>query len=350
MRLLFVHHVIEDRGSAQDMHHYVHAARAQGHEIALYGRPKGPSPFEYTLDVDSADAVIFIFEWTTKLQFGDRMDYGRLITRIPRRRRVVLDCDSKYNDAVQVLGDYNHLDQETANHWVAVCNSLSDKIFQPTLHPRRPNVRTFFFHAYNPAWEMPLEVRNKEYGLVYVGNNWFRWRSLRRVLGAVEPVRERVGRIALVGNGWGAPAPWANPSLIEDAYKREPEYLEKLGVEIVPPVRFDEVVGWMGRGVMSPVIYRPVFDHLRFITCRTFETPAAGAIPLFAQERSFVEEIYGPAAGELALPGEKPHEKILDILERPEHYAHIVCGMRRRMREQYSYEVQLRQLIDIVES
>lgn len=350
MRILFVHHVIEDRGSAQDMHHYVRAARAAGHEISLYGRPNGPSPFEYSLDVDSADAVVFIFEWTTNLQYGDKMDYGRLITKIPRRRRIVLDCDGKYNRAIQVLGDYNHPDENASRAWIDVCNSLSDKIYQPTFQPQQPNVRTFFFHAYDPGWEMPLDFRKKEFGLVYVGNNWFRWRSLRRVLEAMEPIRDFIGRITLVGNGWGAPAPWANPSLIEDAYRRDPEYLTKLGVETVPPIRFDEVIAWMSRGVTSPVIYRPLFDHLRFITCRTFETPAASAIPLFTQEPSFVEEIYGPAAKELVLPPSDGHDKILDIMRRPDHYAEIVRGIRQLMTERYSYEVQLRELIDIIES
>ncbi len=350
MRLLFVHHVIEDRGSAQDMHHYVQVARTLGHQVALYGRPGRPSLFEYSLDVDSADAVIFIFEWTTSLQYGDGVDFGRLITRVPRRCRVVIDCDGKYNNATQVQSDFNHPDAAASRRWIDTCNSLADKILQPTLHPERPNVRPFFFHAYNPSWEMPLDFGDKAYGMVYIGNNWFRWRSLRRVLEAVEAVRTDVGRIALVGNGWGAPAPWANSSLAEDAYRREPEYLAKLGVEVLPPVRFDEVIRFMGRGVMSPVIYRPLFDDLHLVTCRTFETPAASTIPLFTQDPSFVEEVYGPAALELLLPVESPQEKILDVLRRPDHYAHIVCGIRRRMTQRYSYAVQLQELIRIVES
>jgi len=29
----------------------------------------------------------------------------------------------------------------------------------------------------------------------------------------------------------------------------------------------------MSKGVFMPVIYRPLFDHLQMVTCRTFETP-----------------------------------------------------------------------------
>jgi glycosyltransferase involved in cell wall biosynthesis len=348
MRLMFIHYVLEDRGSAQDMYNYAQVARTLGHEVVLYGRPRNGSAFDYSLDVDSADAAIFIFEWTTGLQDGDHVDIARLIGRIPRRRRVVIDCDGGYNDAISVTGDVNHRDVETSRQWISVCDSLSEKIYQPTYHPLRPNVRTFFFHAYNPAWEQPLELTAKDYGMVYVGNNWFRWRSLHRVLQALEPLRDKVGRIALVGNGWDRPAPWAKPNNPRAAYENDPEYLRRLDVEVVPPIRFDEVITWMGKGVFTPVVLRPLFDHLQLVTCRTFETVAANVIPLFAQDPRHVREIYGDEAAELVLPDARPHEKIAELLARPEHYARIVQGMRRRLARKYSYEVQLRQLIDIV--
>jgi hypothetical protein len=350
MRLLFVHHVIEDRGSAQDMFNYARVAKELGHEVVLYGAPVANGAFSYARHVASADAVIFIFEWTTRLQFGDNWDLVRLVGQVPRRRRVVIDCDGKYNDALSVTGDINHPDSKSSREWIAVCDSLSDKIYQPTLHPLRLNVGSFFFHAYNPAWEEPLDFRGKEYGMVYVGNNWFRWRNLAQVLTALEPIRPQVGRIGLVGNGWASPPPWANSTVIEDAYFRDPELLDKLGVEVFPPVPFDQVIDWMGRGVFSPVIYRPLFDQLRLVTCRSFETVAANTIPLFAQDPAYVEEIYGRAALELVMPRERPHEKILDILERPRYYAEIVQGIRRRLGEQHSYAARLRELLEIVKS
>ena len=64
------------------------------------------------------------------------------------------------------------------------------------------------------------------------------------------------------------------------------------------------------------------------VTCRTFETPAAGTIPLFLLDRDYVAEIYGEHATELVLDGEHAHEKIADVLERPEHYAEIVMAIR----------------------
>src|SRR5258708_5688188 len=101
MRLIFVHWVYEDRGSAQDLHNYREAATRMGHEIAIYG-PPNISPFHYSLEVNQADAVVFIFEWTTALQGGDQLDWLRLAGRVPRDRRIVIDCDGKYNDRISV--------------------------------------------------------------------------------------------------------------------------------------------------------------------------------------------------------------------------------------------------------
>jgi hypothetical protein len=347
MRMIFLNWAFEDHGSAQDLSNYVQVGRALGHDIALYGRGGVGRGLNGSLDVASADAVVFIFEYST---YVEALDALRLVGSVPRERRVVLDCDGGYNDAISVNGDVNHADAAASRHWVEVCDSLSDKIFQPTLHPLRPNVGSFFFHAYNPAWEAPLDLGGKEYGMCYVGNTWFRWRGMRGVLQAIEPVRHRVGRILLVGRGWEGGGPWAGLSPAPEAYATDPEYLQRLGVEVLPPVPFHQVVESMGKGTFMPVIYRPLFDHLRLVTCRTFETPAANTIPLFCQEPDFVAELYGEEAVQLVLPEEEPHQRILDVVERPEAYAPVVEGIRRRLRERYSYAAQLRQLVEIIRS
>ena len=79
MRLMFIHHVIEDRGSAQDIFHYAQVAKGLGHEVVLFGGPGKQSPFNYTTDLSSIDAAIFIFEFTTQLQYGDLLAWARLL-------------------------------------------------------------------------------------------------------------------------------------------------------------------------------------------------------------------------------------------------------------------------------
>ena len=365
MRLMFVYWQPENAGSAQDILHYSEAARELGHEVVLYAPEEPGSRFHCSLDIESSDAVVFVFEWNLYLHPGgdkkkDRLsrtglmgighlNVVKLVSRIPRERRVIIDCDGMYNDAIHIAGDYNHLDEAASRQRLELCDSLSDKIFQPTLHPLRPNVRPFLFHAYDPAWERPLDSRGKEYGMVYVGSNWFRWRALERVLRAIEPVRDRVGRIALVGHDWGAMPWWVESPLRERAYYTDPAYLEKLGVEVMPAIPVEQVIPMMSKGIFNPVLIRPLFDHLRLVTCRTFETPAANTIPLFAQDAEYVKEIYGERAAELVL-GDRASDRILDVLRQPEHYAEIVREIRRQLAEKHSYTARLQELVRIVTS
>jgi hypothetical protein len=350
MRLIFIHFAFEDRGSAQDLRCYSDIARSLGHEVVVYGPVNQNSTFDYSLDIAEGDAAIFIFEWTTKLQFGDCLDLARLVASVPRRRRVVIDCDGKYNDVIQVHGDYNHTCQEESQNWIAICDSLTDKIFQPTLHPLRSNVGTFFFHAYNPGWARQLNPYGKKYGMFYVGNNWFRWHPIRRILEALEPIRDQMGRIGLLGYGWDNPPPWANDGVKEEAYARDSEYLDMQGVEVLKPVHYSEVIDRMGQGIFMPVIYRPLFNRLQLVTCRTFETPAANTIPVFCQPVDFVREVFGEAAVELVLTECGAEDKLLDILERPDYYVKVVRAIRARLDAEHSYSTRLSRLIEIVES
>jgi glycosyl transferase family 1 len=350
MRLMFVYWAYEDQGSGLVLQGYAEAARELGHEVAVYGRPYARIPLHFSRDLDAADAVVFLFEWTTRLWCGDCLDLLRLLGRVPRRRRVIVDGDGNYNDVIRLEGDYNHATAESARAWAEVCDSLADKICQPTLRPLRPNVRPFLFYAYNPAWERPLRGGRKEFDLLYVGHSKFRWPPLRRVLRAVEPVRGRVGRIGLVGHGWDAPPKWAAPLQLHDAYYSDPVYLLKLGVEVLEAVPFEQVIDRMSTATLNPVLSRRLFRHLRMVTPRFFETLAADTIPLFVLDEAHVAEVYGEQALELVLKDDRADEQVLDLLRRPDHYREVVCGIRRHLAEKHSHAARLRQLIEIVES
>jgi len=186
--------------------------------------------------------------------------------------------------------------------------------------------------------------------MFYVGHNWIRWRPMKHVLATIEPSRDRLGRIGAQGHGRGTQPPWANPTIIEDAYYSEAGYLEKLNVEVMPPVLFGEVIQNMSKGVFTPIIYRPLFNHLKLVTCRTFETPAANTIPLFGMDEAYVEEVYGGRALELVLGNGNSQEKILDVMRRPDYYAGIVHEIRTCLAAKYSYVRSLEQLIEIVKN
>jgi hypothetical protein len=349
MKLVFVYYAYENQGSELDLQGYARAAREAGHEAVVYGEPNPKIPLNYSTDLSAADAVVFVLEWTTELQNGDRLDWTRLLSSVPRRRRVVIDCDGRYNDAISVYGDYNHRNPAESRAWIAFCDSLSDKICQPTPRPLRDNVRPFLFHVYDPTWETGLDFSQKEFGMVYVGHSKFRWHGMSRMLQAVEPVRDRVGRIALFGHGWAKLPYWAADMGIEEVYKVDHPYLARLAVEPMDPVPFPKVIDTMSRGVFNPVIYRPLFERLAMVTCRTFETPAAGTIPLFVLGSDYVREIYGDLASELVLDRDKPEAKISDLMSRPDHCAEVVRKIRLDFAQRHSPAARLRDLIRIIE-
>jgi hypothetical protein len=349
MRLVFVYWPFEDQGSGNIIQGYSEAARTLGHEVTVYGIPYDRIPLDYTLDLASADAVVFLLEWTADLYYGDHLDLTRLLGAVPRRRRLVIDGDGKYNDFLRVGDDFNHADAEASRRWTEICDSLSDKICQPTLCPVRPNVRPFLFYAYNPAWEVPLDFSAKEFDLLYVGHSKFRWQPMMRILKALEPIRDRLGRVGLVGRGWDAPPEWARTMEIEEHYASDPAYLKALDVEVLPSVPFGTVIPTMSRSVANVVVTRPTFSYLRLVTPRLFETPAA-TIPLFSLEPDHARDIFGEAALELVLPEHDPEEKLLDIICRPRYYADVTQSLRQHLAAHHSYAARLWELLAIVEA
>jgi hypothetical protein len=347
MRLMFVYWKLENAGSAQTILNYAAAARELGHEVVLYADPDDNSKCACSLDVESADAVIFLLEWNIYLHENKPLDLDGPLHRSASEQRIVIDNDGMYNDPIWVDGDYNHPTPEDSHKRTELYDSISDRIYQPTLHPLRTNVKTFLFHGYNPAWEVPLDRTPKLYGMVYVGSNWFRWRSMSRVLRAIEPIRHRIGRLRIVGHDWSEMPAWVESPLREDAYFCDLRYLRSLDVEVGPPVPISEVVGTMSQGVFNPVLVRPTFNRLRLVNPRLFETLAANTIPLFALDEAYVKEIYGEAGAELVL-GDDASELIADVVKRPHHYAEVVAELRNYLAERHSFTARVAELVDLV--
>jgi hypothetical protein len=351
---MFVYHLLALRsgtvGSAQDLYEYAQVAKGLGHEAVVYGPPDPDSPFVFSLDLDAVDVLVFVFEWTTHLRDGDQLDFTRFMTKVPRQRRIVIDCDGAYNDPLFVDGDCNHRDLASSRAWIEVCDSLSGKICQPTLKPLRSNVLPFFFYGFNPKRASAYEATAKEYGMIYVGHSKSRWRAMERVLRAIEPVHDEVGRLAVVGHGWDAPPPWAAAMRMEQEFFTDQKCLRKLGVEILPPIRFDQVIPWMSKALFNPVLMRPIFQRLQLVTPRLFETITASTIPLLSMDAGHVRQIYGDEGIELILPDDHPERTILDCARRPERYVEILKRIRGRLAEHHSHARRFAELIAIAES
>jgi hypothetical protein len=351
MKLVFVYYAYENQGSSLDLQGYARAAREMGHEAIVYGVPNAKIPLNYSIDLKDADAVVFVFEWTTDLLYGDRLDWLRLVSSVPRSRRIVIDCDGRYNDLINVHGDFNHRTEAESTAYVDFCDAVADKIYQPSPKPKRANVGTFLFHIYDPTWEAPLDFSAKDFSIAYVGHSKFRWHGMSQVLRAVAPVRAQVGRIALFGYGWDKQPEWAGSMKMEDVYQVDYGMMRELRVEAMPPIPTSEVIATMSRGTINPVVYRPLFEHLDFVTCRTFENVAAGTIPLFLINSDYVRSVFGDeAADNLVLAGDGQPEKVADVIRRPDHYARIVKGIRQEFRRRHSPEARLRQLFEIIEA
>lgn len=351
MRIIFIYYLLEDRGSAQDIKGYIDSAKKMGHEIVVYGRSDFKSLFHYSQTINKNDAVVFIFEWTTELLRGGFLDYIRLISKVPRERRVLIDCDGKYNNSIKSHGDANHKTKKESIDWINFCDSLTDKILQPTIEPLKKNVNTFFFHAYNPDWEMKNRKNiNKKYGMCYVGNNWYRWNPMYRVLREVKKIKRDVGHVSITGHGWDSPAPWASPDTPKEAYKSDYKFIKSLDIDVFPPIKFSKVIGQMNKGVFNPVIYRPLFDKLNFVTCRTYETFAANTIPLFTYKNKSHLSVYGANETDALLIDNSPKKKILDVMNNQEKYIKIVKNVRARLRNEHSHDVRLKELINIINS
>lgn len=144
MRLVIVYYLMNDAGSAQDIHNYTRVAQELGHEVVVYGRDP-ESRFQLSKDLNSTDAVVFIFEWTTKFRSGDQLDLVRLLEEVPREKRIVIDCDGAYNERISVGGDYNHRDEAVVNiGWqcVTVCPT---RFFNPLFDRDDLTSARFFF-------------------------------------------------------------------------------------------------------------------------------------------------------------------------------------------------------------
>ena len=210
MKLVFVYWGYENPGSLLDLRGYARAAKEMGHEVTVYGPPNPKFALNYSHDLAGADAVVFVFEWTTDLQYGDRLDWSRLVSSVPRSRRVVIDCDGALQRSDQRARRLQppHRGREHA-YMADFCDAWRTRFSsRPRARGARTSARSCSTSTIRPGrhrWISPA----KDFSMIYVGHTKFRWHGMSQVLRAVEPVREQVGRVALVGEGWDKQPDWA---------------------------------------------------------------------------------------------------------------------------------------------
>lgn len=364
MKLLLVSEIDRHARAVSTITKYIQQGKKLGHEIALFGEQRSESPVvDCSLDVKKFDFVIFVVYQPQ--DFPDLPYLAYLLDGTPKERRIIIDCGGRYNETVRVEHDFNHLEKLDGHQgweWIEAFQAVSDKILQPTLNPLRDDVRPFLFHGYDPAavsysydWsgEAAKERSNKKdtkkpYDIIYVGNNWQRWTQMRRFLESIEPIRAKLGSICLVGWDWDKRPDWAVQLGIRGA-DVDPDLIKRLGVETRWAIPFDEVVDFVGQARFSPIFHRPLFNHLGFVTNRTFETFCADAIPLLMMPEDQIEAIYGTDAGPLTLD-DNVAGCLEDMMYRPEVYWDSVVKTRAHLTEHHSYQRRLEELLEILEA
>jgi hypothetical protein len=347
MNILFV---MEPRGNAGCTHslaNYMHVGEEFGHTMALYGsaRPDMPT-MRFSTDARAFDRVIYVFE--SELYRVKPLQEVALLASIPRDYRYVLDADARYSPMIMVDGyDRNFGSEDQRVEWLRFYDALTDRIIKPTLAPTNdPRVTTLPFFGFNPALVIPSQsAPPKQYDILNVGHNWWRWKEVREeLLPAFEDIRDQVGEIGFVGLWWDAVPDWAEKKGLEPAFRVEVEAFRRLRIKVEPPVQYTEVIRKMSTAKVNIFTQRPYLQHVRYLTLRYFEEFCADTIPLLMLDSDLVEAVYGPAGRELTLPG-RVAEKILDALRRPDHYRGIVEDVRAHLVAHHSYRSRVGELV-----
>jgi hypothetical protein len=353
MRILLVVSVDPWTRSVSTVHKYAAAAKAQGHEVVVFGPAHWELPtLSFTTDLSEIDLALFVMQVPSDLP--DMPYLATLLDNLPRERRMLVDMWGRFNDTIRLEHDFNHLEKMDGHQgweWEDAMSAVSDVIVQPTFSPLRPQVGSFLFHGFDPdsvlkphatARQAAAAWKEREYGALYVGSNWQRWEQVRRFLESYQAVKARAGKACLVGWDWDERPQWAEKLGIKGV-DTDKAFLEGVGVETRSGVRFSEVVELLGKARFAPIFHRPLFRHLRLVTNRTFETFYADAIPVLMLPRDFVASIYGEA-GLALVPGDDVAAFLDDALTRPEFYWDAVLQVRGHLARHHSYAQRLGEL------
>ncbi len=364
MKLLLVSKLAMAARAIATISKYVEIGRAGGHEVAVFGEKQLELPsLEYTLDVKKFDFAVFVVYMP--FDFPDLPYLATLLDGVPKDRRVVIDCVGRYNETVRVEHDFNHLERMEGHQgweWVEAFQAVAGRVLQPTLTPLRPDVTPFLLHGFAPGsvayrYRSAAEAaaswagqrgQQKKYEIAYVGNNWQRWTQMKRFLEGLEPMRRDLGRICLVGWDWAKRPDWAEHLGIRGA-DVDPELLRRLDVETREPIPFTDVHEFLGQARFSPIIHRPLFNHLGLVTNRTFDTFACDTVPLLLLPEELIDRFYGPDARQLAV-GDDVARHLAEVERRPERYWEAVLRVRQHLAIHHSYERRFDELLEILKA
>ena len=343
-KIAFVGNFQYNCGSSNTLLGYVKAASKLGHEVRVSEFGYIDETIRKTIPVANrdweADLLVIVYE---SYPFLSEADIDEIIKKVPRSKIVLLDPDGKYLEPITSGKDTNHPTADSYKFWTTLYDSLSDIILQPFLGTSsNPKIHSFLYFGVD---RQASEVRStqKEFDLLYVGNNWYRWHDITWLVNAVKPIRSELKRVALIGQYWtGEPMEG-----FEEATESDETFLTANNVEVYKSADYGEVESAMSRGKLHPILVRPILNEMKFVTPRMFETFRADTVPLIPYYFTHANSLYGADVSKLTISNDatKDISRILNDYQASEKLSRDI---REKLLDEHSYEVRLGQLLEYV--
>lgn len=333
-------------GSSNTLLGYVKAGKALGWDIRVsefgYVDNKIKTLIPFADKNWKPDLMVIVYE---SYPFLSNETIDEICTFIPRSNRIVIDPDGKYSKPCSVENDDNHPTPDSYNYWTNLYDSLSDVILQPFISKgvkNKKNIHSFLYFGIDNQLPDFNEVK-KEFDLLYVGNNWYRWNDIEKLITKVSSIRPQLKKIGIIGRYWNKEVMQG----YEEATISNPNFLKQNKIIVKKSAPYGQVEKFMSRGLLNPIFIRPILSKLKFTTPRMFETLNADTVPLVPSYFTYAQDLYGDKIQELSLT-EDSNNDILKIINNYEYYKNISKKIRKTLRSKHSYEIRLKQLLKFI--
>ena len=345
IKIAFVGNYQYNCGSSNALLGYVRAGKAINCDVRVSDFGHVDKIIRKTIPVADKtwrpDLLVIVYE---SYPFLSEAEIGRICSSTPRSKRILIDPDGKYCQPISHSGDTNHSTNESYKYWKDLYDSLSDTILQPFLGENKTKkvYQFLYFGVDNSVSDFP--ERQKNFDLLYVGNNWYRWHDIKWIVEVVASIRSRLKKVALIGQYWLGDV----MDEFKEATYSDPDFLRRNKIEVFEPAPYGQVEEAMGSGLLNPIFIRPILNKLEFVTPRMFETIMADSVPLIPYYFNYAKNLFGDEIKKLILSCEHASGDILRILDNYDQNRNIVRNIRRVFMKKHSYEQRLKQLLQYI--
>jgi len=281
---------------------------------------------------------LFIISYES-YSFLTKQNLDLICKTIPRKKRIIIDSDAKYSPLLSKNGDSNHLDNKSFKYWQSLYDSLSDIVLQPIIKSEKNSkIKSFLYFGMDKHLNKIPKIK-KEFELLYVGNNWHRWSDMKSLIMGLKNYRSVVKNIAIIGKWWDK----ETASGFESVTKSNSQFLEKNNIKLFKSAPYGQVELSMSRGLLNPILIRPILNSLKLITPRMFETFVANTVPLIPSYFTHATKLYGSEISKFIISKNSGND-IEKIIKNYKKYNLIAAKIREELFSKHSYEVRIKEL------